>query len=86
MGRHVTRDRDLDARARAMGRDAAQECVEVGMFDPPTLNDPAWASVRPHVRYLLGRDGTQKELELVACEWQAGVAEIWAGRFGDRRN
>lgn len=86
MGRRTTRDRNLEARARAMGRDAAQECVEVGLFEPPALNEPAWGSVRPHARYLLGRDGTQKELELVACEWQAGVDEIWAGRFSDRRN
>jgi hypothetical protein len=69
-----------------MGRDAAQECVEVGRYAPPTLNEPAWGSVRPHARYLLGRDGTRKELELVACEWQAGVDEIWDGRFSDRRN
>ena len=80
------RDGNLEARARAMGRDAAQECVEVGRFDPPRLNTPAWGSVRPHARHLLGRDGTRKELELVACGWQAGVEEIWASRFVDRRN
>jgi hypothetical protein len=58
----------------------------MGTFDRPTLNEPAWGSVRPHARYMLGRDGTQDELELVSREWQAGVDEIWADRFSDRRN
>lgn len=47
MGRRITRDRDLEARARAMGRDAAQECVEVGRFARPTLNEPAVALSGP---------------------------------------
>jgi hypothetical protein len=65
-----------------MGQAAARECVERGHVKQPGLTAPPFA----HARYLLGREGTRAELDIIDHAYAAGVDEVWTAHLASRRN